>query len=205
MSKKIIINIGRQFGSGGRAVARALGSKLDIPVYDYELLNKAAEDSGFSRDLFKKKDEKHRPFSLKGAFGDGLKFDDFSNGFLGEGELFRMQSETILKIAEKGSAVIVGRCADYILRNMDCTLDVFLTSPMEARLDCIMKRHNVDEKTAALIIARKDKSRSAYYNYYTFQDWGVAKTYDLCLDTTILGIEGTADFIVEFARRAGKL
>lgn len=195
---KLVITIGRQFGSGGRAVARELGRKLGIEVYDHELLSKAAEESGFSRDIFKKRDEKHRKFSFAGFFGS-------ENNFSEDGEVFRMQSETIRRIAEKGSAIIVGRCSDYILRDLDYTLDVFLTAPLEARIERVCARMNVSREVALEIIAKKDKNRPAYYNYFTFGNWGVAATYDLCIDTSILGDEGTADYIIEFARKAGKL
>lgn len=195
---KLVITIGRQFGSGGRAVARELGRKLGIEVYDHELLSKAAEESGFSRDIFKKRDEKHRKFSFAGFFGS-------ENNFSESGEVFRMQSETIRRIAERGSAIIVGRCSDYILRDLDYTLDVFLTAPLEARIERVCARMNVSREVALEIIAKKDKNRPAYYNYFTFGNWGVAATYDLCIDTSILGDEGTADYIIEFARKAGKL
>ncbi len=195
---KLVITIGRQFGSGGRAVARELGRKLGIEVYDHELLSKAAEESGFSRDIFKKRDEKHRKFSFAGFFGG-------ENNFSESGEVFRMQSETIRRIAENGSAIIVGRCSDYILRDLDYTLDVFLTAPLEARIKRVCSRMNVSREVALEIIAKKDKNRPAYYNYFTFGDWGVAATYDICIDTSILGDEGTADYIIEFARKAGKL
>jgi cytidylate kinase len=116
-----------------------------------------------------------------------------------------MQSETIRKIAEQGSAIIVGRCSDYILRDMECTLDVFLTSPLEVRAARIAERSGLSLEEAEKLAEEKDRNRAEYYNYYTFTDWGVASTYDLCLDSSVLGIEGTADMIIEFARKAGKL
>lgn len=201
--KKIIINIGRQFGSGGREIARELGRRLGIPVYDQELLSKAAEESGFGRELFKRQDEKHRKFMFR-AFSNLLK-DGSDNDPMSEPRIFQMQSETIRHIAENGSAIIVGRCADYILRDFDCTLNVFLTSPVEVRCRRVRQRMNVNEKVAMEIIAKKDKNRPDYYNYFTFGKWGYAETYDLCIDSSILGSEGTADYIIEFARRSGKL
>ena len=173
--KKIIITIGRQFGSGGLAVAKELGKKLGIPVYDNELITKAAHESGFSEEVFVR------------------------NG------LFKLQCEAIKNIAEQGSAVIVGRCSDYVLREMDCTLDVFLTSPVEIRAERIIERHSVGMEEALEMIENKDKGREEYYNYYTFGNWGVASTYDLCVDSSLLGIKGTADLIIEFARKRGML
>lgn len=202
MEKKIIINIGRQFGGGGLGVAYELGKKLGIPVYDKELIAKAAQDSGFSKGIFEESDEKKRFFSLSSIFAS--RFGDTEN-YMSDRGLFKMQSETIRKIAEQGSAIIVGRCSDYILRDMECTLDVFLTSPLEVRAARIAERSGLSLKEAEKLAEEKDKNRAEYYNYYTFTDWGVASTYDLCLDSSVLGIEGTADLIIEFARKAGKL
>ena len=202
MEKKIIINIGRQFGGGGLGVAYELGRKLGIPVYDKELIAKAAQDSGFSKGIFEESDEKKRVFSLSSIFAN--RFGDTEN-YMSDRGLFKMQSETIRKIAEQGSAIIVGRCSDYILRDMECTLDVFLTSPLEVRAARIAERSGLSLEEAERLAEEKDRNRAEYYNYYTFTDWGVASTYDLCLDSSVLGIEGTADMIIEFARKAGKL
>lgn len=202
MYKKIIINIGRQFGGGGHGVAAALSRKLGIPVYDKELIIQAAQDSGFSAEFFEKSDEKKRFFSLSSIFTNG--FSETEN-YMSDRGIFKMQSETIRKIAEQGSAIIVGRCSDYILRDMEGTLDVFLTSPFEVRAERIAERTGLTLEEAAEMAEEKDRKRAEYYNYYTFTDWGVASTYDLCIDSSILGIEGTADFIIDFARKAGKL
>ena len=202
MDKKIIINIGRQFGGGGLGVAYELGKKLGIPVYDKELIAKAAQDSGFSKGIFEESDEKKRLFSLSSIFAS--RFGDTEN-YMSDRGLFKMQSETIRKIAEQGSAIIVGRCSDYILRDMECTLDVFLTSPLEVRAARIAERSGLSLEEAERLAEEKDRNRAEYYNYYTFTDWGVAATYDLCFDSSVLGIEGTADMIIEFARKAGKL
>ena len=119
--------------------------------------------------------------------------------------LFEIQCQTIRKIAEQGPAVIVGRCSDYVLRDFDNTLNVFLTSPLSVRVERICERHDLPEDKAEALILQKDRSREEYYNYFTFGNWGVASTYDLCIDSSILGIEGTADFIIDFARRSGLL
>lgn len=202
MDKKIIINIGRQFGGGGHGVAAELSRKLGIPVYDKELIKKAAQDSGFSAEFFEESDEKKRFFSLSSIFANG--FSETEN-YMSDRGIFKMQSQTIMKIAEQGSAIIVGRCSDYILRDMEETLDVFLTSPLEVRAARIAERNGISIEEATSLAEEKDRKRAEYYNYYTFTDWGVAATYDLCLDSSILGIEGTADFIIDFARKAGKI
>ena len=159
MDKKIIINIGRQFGGGGLGVAHELGRKLGIPVYDKELITKAAQDSGFSKAIFEESDEKKRFFSLSSIFAN--RFGDTEN-YMSDRGLFKMQSETIRKIAEQGSAIIVGRCADYILRDMECTLDVFLTSPLEVRAARIAERSGLSLEEAEKLAEEKDKNRAEY-------------------------------------------
>lgn len=198
MEKKIIISIGRQFGGGGLAVAHELGQKLGIPVYDKEIINKAAQDSGFSAEVFMERDERKSLFSFSAIFAN--RFSETEN-YMSDRGIFKMQSETIMKIAEQGSAVIVGRCSDYILRDRTDILSVFLTSPAEVRVQRIAERCGLSIEEAERLIEEKDSKREEYYNYYTFGDWGKASTYDLCIDSSILGIEGTADMIIEFARR----
>ena len=200
MDKKIIITIGRQFGAGGLGVAIALGKKLGIPVYDKEILKKAAQDSGFSAEFFEESDEKKRFFSLSSIFSNG--FGDTEN-YMSDRGIFKMQSQTIKEIAEQGSAIIVGRCSDYILRDMEGTLDVFLTSPAEVRAARVAERSGKTLEESARLVEEMDRKRAEYYNYYTFGDWGVAGTYDLCIDSSVLDIEGTADFIIDFATKAG--
>ncbi|MBQ8169722.1 MAG: cytidylate kinase-like family protein [Bacteroidales bacterium] len=202
MEKNIIITIGRQFGSGGKSVADALGRKLGIPVYDSELITKAAQDSGFSAELFVERDEKRRFFSLSKIFTNT--YSD-TEDYMSDNGLFKMQSDTIRRIAEQGSAIIVGRCSDYILRDLDNVVDVFLTSPVEVRAERVAERLGISKEKAEEVIEKKDSGRAEYYNYYTFGNWGHATTYDICLDSSLLGIEGTADFIIDFARKAGKL
>lgn len=203
MEKKIIITIGRQFGSGGKAVANELGRRLGIPVYDRELITKAAQESGFSEDFFVRSDEKKRSLSLSAIFSGHLL--ETSDNYMSDKNLFGIQCETIRKVAGQGSAIIVGRCSDYVLRDMDCTLNIFLTSPMSVRTARVMERSGLSEEKAVTLIENQDKGREEYYNYYTFGNWGMASTYDLCIDSSILGIEGTAGYIIDFARRAGLL
>lgn len=200
MEKKVIINIGRQFGGGGLGVAHELGKRLGIPVYDKELITKAAQESGFSAEFFEQTDEKKSFFSLSSFFGSG--YGETEN-FISDRGLFKIQSQTIEHIAEQGSAIIVGRCADYILRDRSNILNVFLTSPDEIRAGRIAERKGISIEEAEKLIEEKDRKRTEYYNYYTFGNWGVASNYDLCIDSSILGIEGTAEFIIEFAKKAG--
>ena len=195
MKKKIIITIGREFGSGGVATAIELGKRLGIPVYDKELIAKAAQDSGFSAGYFEKNDEKKSLFSFSSIFS--------SESYISDNGLFNMQCETIRKIAEQGSAIIVGRCSDYVLRDFDNIFNVFLTAPVEARIARVMERDGISREDALAKIEKKDKCRAEYYNYYTFGNWGVASTYNLCIDTSLVGIEGTADIIINVLQKAG--
>lgn len=188
--KHIIINIGRQFGCGGKAIADEISRKLGIPAYDGELLTEAAQKSGIRKDLFKSSDEKVRFWS----FGSGLT----------DHEIYKIQSDTIRDIAQRGSAIFVGRAANYVLRDMDC-LDVFISAPLEVRTQSIMERHQLNHKDAEALVVKSNKQRAEYYSFFTFSEWGNAANYDLCIDSSILGIQGTADFIIEFARRKGML
>lgn len=203
MKGNLVITIGRQFGSGGKAVADSLGEKLGFPVYDNELITKAAQDSGFSAEFFAQSDEKKRFFSLSAIFASSWSSD--TENYMSDKGLFKIQCETIRRIAEQGPAIIVGRCSDYVLRDRGNTLDIFLTSSLEKRAGRVAERQNISLEEALMIVENKDRSREEYYNYYTFGNWGMASNYDLCMDSSILGIEGTADAIIEFARKAGLL
>lgn len=193
MENRVIINIGRQFGSGGRAVASLIGRKLGIEVYDNELLLKAAESSGVHPEFFRHNDERKRFFT----FG-------YSQNAINDEGLFKIQSDTIRSIAENGSAVFVGRAADYVLRDLRC-LDVFVSAPLEWRKALVAERSKLSSEEAEKLIVKKDKTREYWYNFFTFGNWGVASNYDLCVDSSILGLEGTADLIIDFARREGLL
>lgn len=198
MEQRIIITIGRQFGAGGRSVAAELGQMLNIPVYDNDLLSQAAIESGFPSDMFKKRDEKRNLFGLARLFSSR---EYNATNYMGDNELFQMQSDTIRHIASKGSCIIIGRCADYVLRNDPDLVSIFLTSPLEIRTQRVCERMGVDRETALKIISRKERNRSSYYNGYTLGKWGDSSTYKLCLDSSVLGIQGTAQFICDFIGR----
>ena len=200
---ELIINVGRQFGSGGRLVALALGRKLGIPVYDQELIAKAAEQSGFSKELFANSDEKRNLLALSSFIVDVGRFGSADN-YMSDNQLFVIQSNVIRSLADKGPAIFIGRCSDYILRDRKC-LDVFVTATDEVRIKRIAERMNITPEQADSLMRKKDRTRETYYNYDTFGNWGVASNYDLCVDSSVLGIEGTADMIIDFCRRAGLL
>ena len=192
MEKKLLITIGRQFGSGGKAVADELGRRLGIPVYDSELITEAARKSGIAEEFFHKRDEKRRALFIGMRSG------------MDDEVLFGIQSEVIRDIATKGSAIFVGRASDYVLRDMDC-VDVFISAPLEARVKRIMERQGLSAAEAEALIERKDRGRAEYYDFFTFSKWGAAANYDLCIDSSVLGISGTAELIIEFARKRGLL
>lgn len=201
MAQRILISIGRQFGSGGHRTALELSKKLGIKAYDNELIIKAAELSGYSPDLFKKRDEKTNILTLPCFFGGANNYSS-SHSLLNDNELFRIQSDTIRSIAKKESAIFVGRASDYVLRDEQC-IDVFICAPMEVRIKTVAEREGISASEAETLIRKKDRSREVYYNYVTFGNWGVASNYDICLDSSVLGIAGTADMIIEFGKRKG--
>ena len=203
MEKRLIINVGRQLGSGGHDIGRMLAQDYQAQYYGREILNIAAKESGFSEEFFEKNDERkgflrsflHLPFSNSSA-GDSF----YQNNFSQEG-LFKFQSDAIRKEAEKGSCVFVGRCADYVLRDFPNTVNIFITAPMQFRIDNVAKKSGVSSEEARKIIEQGEKRRAEYYNYYTGKRWGDAKSYDLCIDASILGLEQTEKFIAEFIRK----
>lgn len=192
MDNPIIITVGRQFGSGGKLLACELGKRLSIPVYDKELITAAAEKSGICEEFFEKRDEKRRTLYIGMRSG----MDDEM--------LFRIQSEAIREIAAKGSAIFVGRASDYVLRDMDC-LDIFISAPFEERVKRVCEREGMSEKAARTFVQKQDKGREDYYNFFTFTRWGNAANYDLCIDSSILGIEGTADLVIDFLKKKGTI
>ena len=200
MEKHIIITVGRQFGSGGKPVGDALSEKLGIPIFDKELITEAAKDSGYSPELFVRSDEKKRLFFLANLFGG----NNYSRNMIGDEELFRIQSETIRKIAAQGSAIFVGRASDYVLRDMK-PLNVFITASFESCIKFVCERDGVTPDEAAAIIDKRDRDRAQYYNFFTQKHWGIASNYDLCINRSALGTQKTADLIIEFGKMIGMI
>ena len=194
--KKIIINIGRQLGSGGREIARLLANDLGYKFYDKELLNLAAKESGFSEKVFEKNDEQKGFLrSLLCMHAPHIGDNSFYKSDFSQESLFLFQSDAIKKAATDGACVFVGRCADYVLREYDNVINIFITADMKQRIERVIKRHNCDDVMACKIINSQENERASYYNYYTGQKWGYAENYDLCINSSILGIEGTVAFI----------
>lgn len=201
MAKSIIYTIGREFGSGGRKVGSMLAEKLGIPFYDKELLELAAKESGFNEELFKKADEKPNKFFF---YSSVMANYPVANTMLGYNELslndqlFLIQSQTIRNLAEKGPCVIIGRCADYVLRDRDDAISIFITADLESRTERAIKVYEVDEKKARDVCIKSDKNRASYYNSFTDGKWGFASNYDLTLDSASIGLKGCVKQIISF-------
>lgn len=197
-----IYTIGREFGSGGREVGEKLAAKLGIKLYDKELLQQAAKDSGFCEEIFENHDEKPTNSFLYSLVMDTYSVSGYSAApFLDmplNHKVFLAQFETIKKIAERESCVIVGRCADYALSdNPDC-INVFIHADMDKRIKNVSKNLNITENKARDIINKTDKQRASYYNYYTSKKWGDSKSYNLSLDAGKLGTDNCVEMILKF-------
>lgn len=199
MKNHLIINVGRQLGSGGRIIGSRIAKDLGLKFYDREILDLAAQESGFNKKLFERNDE-HKGF-LKTLFCTFTSFASESNPYanqLSDESLFKFQSDAIRNAAEKDSCVFVGRCADYILRDHTVCINIFITANMEDRIKRISELLNISEKEAEKKCIEGDKTRADYYNYYTGKTWGDAQSYDLCINSSVVGIEGAVAIIKEF-------
>ncbi len=187
----MIITIGRQHGSNGRDIARSLAAELGYACYDKEILDQAAADSNFSREIFESYDEKKIsafivPTPHYIGMNDGLRLNM---------QIASAQFEAIRTLAEKGSAVFVGRCADYILRNREDLVRVFIHADLPFRVQALMQRKGIEEDAAKKLIKEVDKDRSSYYRYFTDQIWGESEYYDICLDSSRIGVPGCVQVI----------
>lgn len=204
MQDRIILTIGRQFGSGGREIGKKLSAALGIGYYDKELMVEAAKDSGLCQEAFERADERTAN-SLAYMFTMGGPYLSMFTPYvdiLSNDQLFKLQSDTIRKLAERESCVLVGRCADYILRDHPRCVNIFISASPEDRIARLCRIHAVPEQAAAEMIEKADKHRSSYYNYYSNKTWGAASSYHLCVNSSQLGIEGTVDFVEAFVRRS---
>ncbi|MBR3765159.1 MAG: cytidylate kinase-like family protein [Clostridia bacterium] len=201
MAKKIIITIGRQFGSGGRYVGRLLAEKLGIPFYDKELLSEAAKQSGICEEIMEDHDEKPTRsllFSLVTGMQHHMGTGNFYMDMPLNHRIFLAQFDAIRKLASEGSCVIVGRCADYVLREDPDTVRVFVKADMPSKIARAVKYYGVEEDKAEERIRKADKQRASYYNYYATATWGDIENYDLVADTGVLGVEGAVALIEKF-------
>ncbi len=201
---RTVITIGRQYGSGGRQVGQKLAEALDIPFYDKELMERASKDSGIVPELFESNDEKPT-----NSFLYSLVNNNYNTGYSTSGDytggsnmnmnqkVFMAQYNAIQAIAEEGPCVMIGRCADYALRDRKDILSVFIHARMLARQKRVAAYNNISEAEAKDLCNKNDKARASYYNYYTNKTWGQAISYNVCLDTSMLGIQGTVDLLVK--------
>ena len=204
--KHIIINVGRQVGAGGQEIGRMLAQEFNAKFYDRELLNLAAKESGFSEKFFKQNDEK-KGF-IRGLFnvqsphltGSSMYGSNFS-----QESLFQFQSDAIRKAAAEDSCVFLGRCADYILRDFENVVNIFITASMDFRVELVSKVKELDADHARKLIEQVESRRAQYYNYYTGKKWGAAESYDFCIDASILGLEETEKIIATYIRKRFEL
>lgn len=193
---KIIITLGRQYGSGGRKIGELLAKELHIPFYDKELIFETAKKSGYCEEVLINNDERPTGSFLYSLVlgangGDSLPLDN---------KLFLAQFETIKEIADKGSCVILGRCADYALEERKDVFNVFIYADIEKRVKRAVEEYGDDEKKAIDIVNKIDKKRSSYYNFYTGKKWGKAESYNLCVDSGKFGINDSVKIIADCAR-----
>lgn len=200
MSNPTVITISRQFASGGREIGKIVAEKLQIPFVDKELISMAAKESGFSEEAFRKVDERAtNSFLYSLVMGNYSSTPNLHTAQIMpiNDKLFLIQSDIIKKTAQEGPCVIVGRCADYILQDYKNCLRVFIHADKPFRIARAVETYGIDAKNASDTLAKKDKQRAAYYNFYTNNKWDSLSHYDLVLNSAKFGIEKTAQIIVE--------
>jgi cytidylate kinase len=202
MIENFVITIGRQLGSGGREIGENVAAQLGVSYYDKELIQIASQESGLSKEVFEKVDEKTRHSILGDLLGlYGSTDDTYSNNYLSNEALFQIQSDVIRKLASEKSCIFVGRCADYVLKDYPRCLNIFLSADKNDRVKRIMQIEQFSEKKALEHIERMDKKRSGYYNYYSNKIWGAAESYHLCINSSFLGIDETISVILNLAKK----
>ena len=195
----MIITIGRQYGSGGRRLAKMLSEHFNIPLYDKDLINRVSEETGIAGEFFKKVDEQPSDsfFSMilnSFSYGNSCNCAD---SVLSGNSLFCMQSKVIRNIAAEGDCIFVGRCADYILRDREDVLSIFVTADLDDRVKRVAEYEVISEQSAKGVIEKADKTRAAYYDFYTEKKWGVAGSYDICLNSSKIGLENCKQIVTQ--------
>lgn len=191
-----VITIARGYGSGGKTIGKMLAEKLKIPYYNRELLRMASDESGIHERLFGQVDERVKPslFKSSGVYKGGV-LPPESDDFVSDDNLFNFQAKVIQELAERESCVIVGRCADFVLKDRPNIIKIFVHAPFENCVKTVMELYGVSRKEAEKTILATDKHRSAYYKYYTGRNWDDAKNYDLCLNSAELGFEKCVEIV----------
>lgn len=201
--EKVIITIARQYGSGGKTIGQMLANDMGIPFYSREILRLASDDSGIREELFNQADEKLRSNPLFGAskkvYTGGL-ISPESDDFVSSENLFNYQAKVIKELAEKGSCVIVGRCADFVLKDRADVVSVFVHAPADYCMERAMERNDMSRKEMEKFIAKTDKYRGDFYHYYTGNVWNDARNYDLCLNSSKLGFEKCVEEIKAYIK-----
>ena len=195
MKQYPMITISRQYGTDGHQIAKFLAEKLGIPFYDKDLITIASQETRFAEKAF---DEAERTATTSLGYILSNRSNRSLYGMPLNDQMFMVQSGIIRTIADKGPAVIVGRCADYVLSGYKPTIDIFLQASTEARTKTVMERENVSKKEAQTRIARLDKSRATYYNYYTDRKWSDLNNYDIALNVSHLTAEEAAGLLATF-------
>lgn len=200
---RYVITIARQYGSGGRTIGEMLANRLGIHFYDKELMKLASEDSGINERLFNTADEKVKQSVFSKMFKSdkaytGEVISPESGGFISDDNLFNYQAKVVKELAEKENCVIVGRCADYVLKDYDHVLSVFIHGPKDFCMQEAAKKINLTGKELERFITKTDKERADYYKYYTGREWTDARNYDLCLDSSKLGFERCVEEIIAY-------
>lgn len=200
--KTFVINVGRQLGSGGKEIGLRLAEIFGIACYDNELLVRAAKDSGIDTGNFESSDERKK--GLRSFFSNFIPLvgsGDFYGNPISEETLFRIQSNAITDIAKERSCIFIGRCADYVLRNKQRCANIFISADKADRIERLCRKRNIPVHAAEKLIDQGDEQRAEYYNFYSDGTWGAADTYHLCINSSVLGIEGTTRFVAEFVER----
>ena len=194
-----IVTVARQFGCGGGEIAKKLAELLSVEYFDKELLEKAAEASGISKDAFERADER-----AASSFLYSLAMSSYSGHISPVSDkLFTVQSDAIRKLAAEKDCVIVGRCADDLLSSYEGLTRIFIHAPLEYRLAVVMERHQLSESSARTLIRKTDKKRASYYNFYTSKDWGTSQNYDITINAAVLGVDKTAALLEDFVLARG--
>ena len=198
-----VISIGRELGSGGKEIAEMLANRLGFKFYDRKLLEVAARESGFNTTVFENADERETNsflgsiFSIHGSIANVIS----GGNCIDSDQIFSMQSETIRNIAEKENCVIVGRCAEYVLRNHPRMTSIFITANHEDRITYIMNHEGKSRDEAIETIDKGDKRRRQYHDYYATTRWGEARCYDICINASQLGLHGTTEFLYNYIKQ----
>lgn len=200
MNNNFALCVGRQLGSGGREIGEKLAARLGIAFYDKELINLASKESGLGKEFFEEADEKVNYSLYGGLFGMRASLVDeiYSGYYLSNETLFTIQSNVIRNLAETESCLFVGRCADYVLKEHPRCLSVFITANEADRIARVARNQNLSESKAKDLIHKTDKKRANYYNYFSDREWGVAQTYQLTINSSVLGIDGTVDLLASW-------